>query len=133
MPGAEGTAGFVVGSGQPIAISSQSNEQWVAQGFLGRLTRTPTGILSVPCSTDDGVVGVMELVDKAGGGSFTFDDVELATLLGGIAAAAIVTELDAPTTPGPRELAGELGRLWENDPARYAAVATALGALLAGA
>lgn len=133
VPAAAGIAGFVVGSGQPIALTARSNDPRLAQGLTRFLAHPPTSFLSVPCATDEGVVGALELADKAGGGGFTFDDVELASLLAGIAAAAITSDLDSLPLPDPRQLAAELVRLADVDPTRYAAIATALRSLLAGA
>jgi hypothetical protein len=81
--------------------------------------------------TESTACGALEVVDKAGGGRFTFDDVELVTLLAGIAAAALTTSAPALIAPRPTELAGDLQRLAETDAVRYAAVATAVNALLA--
>jgi len=129
----EGTAGFVVASGQPLAMAPRDGDPRFAEGVMAITGRRPTSVLTVPCATDDGVVGALELVDKVGRGSFGFDDVELATLLADIAGVAL-SQLDddiGPTVPDPAQLGGELARLAATAPARYAAVATMLGALLA--
>jgi sigma-B regulation protein RsbU (phosphoserine phosphatase) len=126
-----GTAGYVVASGQPLALASSAGDPRLAEGVAMLLGRAPQAVLSVPCSTADAVLGALEVVDKAGGGRFTFDDVELVTLLAGIAAAALTTSAPALIAPRPTELAGDLQRLAETDAVRYAAVATAVNALLA--
>jgi GAF domain-containing protein len=128
----EGTAGFVVASGQPLAMAPRDGDERFAQGVMALTGRRPTSVLTVPCATDAGVLGAIELVDKAGGGAFGFDDVELATVLADIAAVAL-SQLDDSQTgvPDPAVLGGELARLAAASPARYAAVATVLGALLA--
>ena len=90
-------------------------------------------MLSVPCATDDGVFGALEVIDKQDGGRFTIDDVEIVTLLGGIAGAALADTSDATATViPPEELAGELRQLAAGDPARYASVAGVVRALLGG-
>jgi GAF domain-containing protein len=131
LPADAGTAGFVVGSGQPIALAPRPGAE-LTSGLDRIIGREPKSIVAVPCESDDGVIGVLEVIDKARGGSFTFDDVELATLLAGIAGVAL-QELSAPRArvPDPGELAGELRRLAETAPTRYAAVATVLSALIA--
>jgi hypothetical protein len=123
-----GTAGFVVQSGQPVALQpgGSSTDEW-AETLLGR---GPTGLLCVPCLDEDQCVGALELVDKAGGGPFSFDDVEITTLVGQIAGAALAEGVGASRVPAPDQLAGDLGRLATADPSRYAALARAVGALL---
>ena len=56
---------------------------------------------------------MLEIVDKADGAMFSFDDVELATLIAGVAGVALDdAQCDRrPRSPGPDELAGELRRL----------------------
>ncbi|MEY2567756.1 MAG: hypothetical protein QOE35_2285 [Actinomycetota bacterium] len=131
IPGGAGTAGFVVASGQPIALAPHAGDPRAAEGMASVTGREPASLLCVPCESDDGVTGALEVVDKAGGGAFTFDDVELATLLAGVAGIALAGGRAAQTSaPDPSELAGELRRLAESQPARYAAVATVVAALL---
>jgi len=128
-----GSAGFVLSSGQPLAVAPRPDDPLAAEGLPAALGRRATSILSVPCSDDDGVLGALELVDKAGGVPFSFDDVELATLLAGIAAAALAEGGGSPPrVPEPGQLAGELARLAATDRTRYAAVAVAVAALIAG-
>lgn len=129
----EGTAGFVVASGQPLAMAPSAGDPRFTEGVMAIPGRRPTSVLSVPCATDDGVLGALELVDKSGGGAFGFDDVELATVLADIAGVAL-GQLDddiGPGVPDPAQLGGELARLAATAPDRYAAVATVLSALLA--
>jgi GAF domain-containing protein len=127
----EGTAGFVATSGQPIAMAARDDDARLFEGVLGRLPQRPSSVLCVPCTAADAVVGVLELVDKVGGSSFTFDDVELATLLAGIAAVAIETgDGDVPVR-APEELGAELRRLAAADPAGYVQVAMLVEVILA--
>jgi sigma-B regulation protein RsbU (phosphoserine phosphatase) len=127
-----GAAGFVAASGQPLAVAPRGDDRF-SEGMVALLGHVPTSILGVPCLSDDIVVGVIELVDKAGGGSFSFDDVELATLLAGIAGVGLTTFADRlPDVPAPAQLGGDLARLATTDPGRYAGVASAVAALLSG-
>ena len=76
---------------------------------------------------------MLEIIDKVDGAMFTFDDVELATLLAGVAGVAIRTiGASPPPAPDPDEIAGELRRLAAADPRRYAVVARLIDALIAG-
>jgi GAF domain-containing protein len=133
VDGDAGNAGFVIASGQPIALVPRADDQRAEAGVPALLGIRPSSVLCVPCADDDDVVGALELVDKIGGSGFTFDDIELATLLAGIAAAALTREHAGPSVPDPQQLAGELARLADADPARYVIIAAAVAALLSRA
>ena len=125
-----GTAGYVVSSGQPMAIVPRAGDPRLAEGLGARLGRGPTSVLCVPCLDDDVVVGAIELVDKAGG-PFSFDDVELVTLLAGIAGAALATPGGEVEVRPPAEISAELAHLASVDPAAYARLVMVVEALLA--
>jgi sigma-B regulation protein RsbU (phosphoserine phosphatase) len=131
MPAGEGTAGYVISSGQPIAIAPRGGDPRWSEGLAGRLGLQPRSVLCVPCLHQDTVLGALELVDKAGGGPFSFDDVEIVTLLAGIAGAALAAAGAEVAVRPPNEIAAELSRLSSTDPAAYARLATVLEALLA--
>jgi sigma-B regulation protein RsbU (phosphoserine phosphatase) len=132
VPAGGGSAGYVAASGQPMALVVRDDDPRFAEGVAALVGRRPTSLLSVPAVTADGVVGVLELVDKVGGGNFSFDDVELASMLAVIAGVALVhAEDSASSVPPPSELGCALERLAANDPTRYASVGTAVAALLA--
>ena len=126
-----GTSGYVAASGQPLALAGSAGDPRLGEGVVAELGQRPASLLCVPCATDNRIVGVLELIDKDGGQRFSFDDVELVTLLGGIAAPALTAAEDRIDLPGPDELAVDLSRLADGDPARYAMVASVVEALLA--
>ncbi len=126
-----GTAGFVISSGQPIALVPRGADPRLSDGLGARLGRDPTSVLCVPCMHEDVILGALELIDKAGNGSFSFDDVELVTLLAGIAGAALAAGGTEPNVRPPAELGAELAHLSGSDPAAYARLATVVDALLA--
>jgi GAF domain-containing protein len=130
VPADVGTPGYVVSSGQPIALAPRGTDPRLEEGLGARLGRLPASVLCVPCLHDDAVLGAMELVDKAGG-PFSFDDVELVTLLGGIAGVALSVAGTEVTPRPPVAFARELEVLAGSDPAAYARLATVLEALLA--
>ncbi|MEZ5144608.1 MAG: GAF domain-containing protein [Acidimicrobiales bacterium] len=130
VPAEGSTAGYVVASGQPVAMVPRPGDPAASAGVPAVLGLQPVSVLCVPCVHDDGVVAVLELVDKAGGGSFTFDDVELATVLAGIAGAAVASGTGASPVPTPDQLAAELRGLADADPVAYGAVARAIEAIL---
>jgi sigma-B regulation protein RsbU (phosphoserine phosphatase) len=131
LPARAGTAGYVVASGQPLAMARRAGNPRFAEGMASLLERPPDSVMSVPCSTEEAVLGVLELADKAGGGTFSFDDLELATLLASVAGASLAHVAPTPAVPDAAQLGWELQRLAATDPTRYAAVATAVSALLA--
>jgi GAF domain-containing protein len=129
----EGTAGYVVASGQPLAIASSrlDTEPRLREGIAASLGREVFGVLSVPCATADGTVGALELVDKSDGGSFSIDDLEIAAMLGPIAAAALrSSSAGAAEVPSAAQLSAQLDALAATAPARYATIAAVVGALL---
>jgi GAF domain-containing protein len=126
-----GTTGYVIAAGQPLALGAGTEDPRLDEGIAAALGRSPRSVLCVPCSTSDAVLGALEVIDKESGGRFTFDDVELVTLLADVAATALSVGSPVVGVPEPAELASDLQRLAENDPVRYRAVASALDALLA--
>jgi GAF domain-containing protein len=128
----EGIAGFVLGSGQPMALALRDDDPRATTGVAAIIGQRPASVLCIPCESDDGVTGVLEIIDKNGASMFSFDDVELATLLAGVAGITLHTLGSSTlTVPEPDELAGELRRLATADPGRYAVVAGLLAALIA--
>lgn len=128
-----GVAAMVVQSGQPIALSA-TGETVIDAWSAALLGRAPASLVCVPCHDGDRAVGALQLVDKVGGGPFSFDDVELATLLGPIVGVALAEGAGATArVASPAQLGGDLARLSDADPDRYAAVAQAVAAILAQA
>jgi GAF domain-containing protein len=126
-----GFAGFVASSGQPIAMTPRPDDRRAAEGVAALAATGPASVLAVPCATDDTMHAVIELVGKHDGGPFNFDDVEIATLLGSVAGAALADDKpNGARVPSPRELGERLGRLASTDPARYATLAGFLGSML---
>ena len=66
-----GTAGFVVFSSQPLALSNvNADERFAADPDSDLLRATTKSIVSVPCSDEDETLGALEVVDKSGGARF---------------------------------------------------------------
>ena len=132
VPADLGTAGFAVASGQPLAALVRADDDRFTVGVARAVGIGATSVLCVPCTTDDGVVGALEVIDKVGGGPFSIDDVELVTLLGTIAGAGLVGfDGEAVAVATPEELASELRQLSTADPSRYASIAALVSSLLA--
>jgi GAF domain-containing protein len=125
-------AGYVASLGQPLASVPRSADQFPNDVALLGGGAGPGSILCVPCEHDDNSTGVLQLVDAAAG-SFSFDDVELVTLLAGVVAAALAERANGDANivvPQPPELSASLERLAEVDPGGYRSLATLLAALL---
>jgi len=127
----DGSAGFVAASGQPMALTPRPGDPNVVGGVLGAVGIVPGSLLSLPCIDGDDVVGVLEMVDKQSGDRFSFDDVELGTLLASVAGPALAQRSQLPPAASPDSLAAQLRALADDDPARYAQVAWVLAQLLA--
>ena len=85
----EGVAGYVFSTGQPLALSDVAHD-----ARFGRLTAEQTGyvprsLIAVPLIDDEGILGVLEVLDKRGDAGFDLHDVELATVFARQATVAI--------------------------------------------
>lgn len=127
----DGVAGYVAASGQPLALAAESADPRLGEGTASLLGHNPSSVLAVPVHGSGRVIGVLELLD-ADGGTFDVGDTEQATILAGVAAAALSDERlsGSADVPEPAELAAELRRLASVDQARYAQVATIVEALV---
>ena len=124
----EESVGFVLASGQTLSLGPQTEKP----GGAGMVHRAPGAVLSVPCLGGEGVLGLIEVRGHPGIQPFAPEATRIATLFAEIAAAMLEESSDgAQETPGAAELGAELGRLADADPARYAAIASVIGALLA--
>jgi sigma-B regulation protein RsbU (phosphoserine phosphatase) len=133
VPAGSGAGWYVVESGQPLAVTPRGDDPRFAEGLAAALGRRPSSVVCVPCESGGDIPGALELIDKTGGGSFSFDDVELATLLAGVAGVALANPASAEVrVPEPGELSGSLTALASDDPVRYATIAAVLGALIDG-
>ena len=126
----EGVAGFVMGSGQPMSITPSSSNHSLDADIAALAGRAPGALLCVPCANDEDIAGVLVLIDEHGGASFTIDDVELATLLAGVAGVALGDRDVVSSAPEPAALAAELEELARREPDRYRTVAALIEALL---
>ncbi len=123
-------AGMVLASQQPMAMQVGEDDRLAAAERM-LLGHSPTAICCVPCVGATDVRGVLTLVDKAGGGAFDFDDVEIATMLAEVAGAALDERTTPLYVPSPEQLAGILRDLHQGDLDRYARVASLIEIVLA--
>lgn len=89
VPVGHGIAGHVAATGQPIAVSEAAADPRAATDIADQVGYRPESILCVPLFYDDEVIGVLELLDKEDGSSFTAGDIESLGLFANQAAVAI--------------------------------------------
>ncbi len=85
----EGVAGYVFSTGQPIALSDVERDARFGRQAAEQTGYVPRSLVAVPLVDDEGILGVLEVLDKRGGSSFDLRDVELATVFARQATVAI--------------------------------------------
>ena len=78
FPYDQGIAGYVFMTGMPIATSNVKEDRRFNQDFAKSTGYVPNSILATPLiSSDDRIIGVMEVLDKINAASFDLHDMEL--------------------------------------------------------
>jgi len=85
----QGIAGYVVMTGQPMAISNVRQDTRFNKDMAQSTGYVPNSILAMPLLLEDRVIGVMEVLDKIEAPSFGLQDMELLGLFARQAAIAI--------------------------------------------
>jgi GAF domain-containing protein len=86
---AEGVAGYVFSSGQPIALSDVEQDARFGRATAERTGYVPRSLVAVPLIDDEGTLGVLEVLDKRGDGGFDLRDIELVSVFARQATVAI--------------------------------------------
>jgi GAF domain-containing protein len=89
FPLGKGIAGYVVMTGQPLAISNVRQDARFNQDFAKSTGYVPNSILAMPLKSGEQVIGVMEVLDKINAASFGIQDMELLGMFAHQAAIAI--------------------------------------------
>ena len=89
MPAGQGIAGWVVMSGQAIAVDDVAADPRFATGVAETTGYVPRSILAMPLETERRVLGVIEVLDRGERPEATLGDMELLGLFAGLAALAI--------------------------------------------
>jgi GAF domain-containing protein len=84
----EGLAGYVVQTGEAIAIADPGADPRFGRSIAERTGVMPKSLMAVPLRAVDSVVGVLEILD-ARDGTFTGDDIAMASIFARQAAIAI--------------------------------------------
>jgi GAF domain-containing protein len=85
----EGVAGYVFSTGQPLALSDVASDARFERDTAEQTGYVPRSLIAVPLVDDEGILGVLEVLDKRGDGGFDLRDVELATVFARQATVAI--------------------------------------------
>lgn len=64
LPSGKGIAGWVVMSGQPVAVADLQNDARFARDVAAETGYVPSALLAVPVVEDDRVLGVLTLLDR---------------------------------------------------------------------
>jgi GAF domain-containing protein len=129
FPLGHGVAGLVAASGQPMAISNARSDARHAGEIAERTGYQPDTILCVPMVNDERIIGVMQVMDKSGGRSFSTSDIETLGLFAEQAALAIEqTQMEERLTALIGQVLAAPGR--ENDAAAAQTAARGFAAAL---
>ncbi len=77
---AAGIAGYAFSTGQPLAVADVSVDPRFDRSVAEATGYVPASILAAPLADDDGVVGVLEVLDRRGG-TFSLRDLDVAGAL----------------------------------------------------
>lgn len=89
VPLGHGIAGLVAVSGQPMAVSDAGSDPRQAADIARSVGYVPRSIVCVPLFHNDRITGVLELLDKRGGATYSAADMEALGLFANQAAVAI--------------------------------------------
>jgi len=80
FPKNRGIGGYVAMTGQPLIVSRVEEDARFNRSFAEKSGYIPQSILAVPLRSGDANFGVIEVLDKVNGDTFTLQDIELLTL-----------------------------------------------------
>ena len=88
-PSAQGIAGWVLSSGQPVAIDDVVKDPRFARDFAESTGFVPTGMMSAPLIEDEGTLGVMQVLDRQADPGASLQELELLSQFAALAAVAL--------------------------------------------
>jgi GAF domain-containing protein len=89
LPVGRGLGGWVAQSGQPVAVADLRGDQRFALDVAESTHYVPTALMAVPIEADEGVIGVLSVLDRDATRADAERDLELAGLFAAQAAAGI--------------------------------------------
>ena len=96
----EGIAGYVFRTGQPLAVADVTADPRFGREAAERSGYLPRSIMAVPLIDDAGSIGVLEVLDRRDGSTFSLRDIDMASTLARLSTTAIRStrvERDATT------------------------------------
>jgi GAF domain-containing protein len=107
-PGA-GVAGYVFSTGQPLALADVARDSRFGRSTAEQTGYVPRSLVAVPLVDDEGMLGVLEVLDKRDEAAFDLRDVELATVFARQATVAIrATRIERDTASLLRSVLGAI-------------------------
>jgi GAF domain-containing protein len=85
----QGVAGYVFSTGQPLALADVARDARFGRSTAEETGFVPRSLVAVPLVDDEGILGVLEVLDKRGDAAFDLHDIELATVFARQATVAI--------------------------------------------
>jgi GAF domain-containing protein len=89
FPSSTGVAGWVLVTRQPLVVDDLTKETRFSLEAAASTGYVPRGLMAVPLLADDGVIGVLEVLDRPEESPFTLADMDLLGLFGNQAAIAL--------------------------------------------
>jgi GAF domain-containing protein len=113
-----GLAGWVAQSGQAIMVSDLGQDRRFARDIAESTSYIPTTLMAVPVDSDDGLLGVLTVLDRDASRRGAERDLELATMFATQASAALqvraaFSDVDTVLLETLRQAAGSGGTLAE--------------------
>jgi GAF domain-containing protein len=106
----QGVAGYVFSTGQPLALADVARDSRFGRTTAEQTGYVPRSLVAVPLVDDEGMLGVLEVLDKRGEAAFDLRDVELATVFARQATVAIrATRIERDTASLLRSVLCTLG------------------------
>lgn len=134
IPSGDGVAGYVFSTGQPLALSDVAGDARFGRSTAERTGYVPRSLIAVPLIDDEGILGVLEVLDKRGEAGFDLRDLELAAVFARQAAVAIrSSRIERDAAALLRAVLGAADALAGSDDAGEGLPADALDAIIATA
>jgi GAF domain-containing protein len=114
FPASKGIAGWVLDSCQPLIIDDLATDSRFAKGFAESTRYVPKKLMATPVMCDEDAIGVLEVLDATRSGSSPLAQLELLSLFGMQAAAALrIVQRSRAAHSLLNGAAGEIGEIME--------------------
>jgi GAF domain-containing protein len=108
FPATKGIAGWVVTSGQPLAVDDVSKDARFSKETAQSTGYMPKSLIAAPLLREDRVLGVLSVLDRADEGTFGLQQMELLELFADQAAIAVDIVQRSRTAQATLDDSGEL-------------------------